>query len=269
MGETERIRALFDQAADLPVAARSAFLDGACRGEPALRAVVEELLAQDARLEGHHEITFLQSPLVVASPSSPPQSSIDEPSIPMSLPRAIGRYRIVRLIGEGGMGSVYEPEEDEPRRTVALKVMRPGSDSVDLRKRFAREASILGRLNHVGIARVYEAGADEDSQLFFAMEFIRGLTLDEHVGRQTNDTRTSLELAARVCDAVQHAHEQGVIHRDLKPANIIVDETGQPKVLDFGVAHATGGGVLGSTAHTRTGQGQRALWVIWVDLRQG
>ena len=86
------------------------------------------------------------------------------------------------------------------------------------------------------------------------MEFIRGLPLDEHVGRHALDTRARLELVARVCDAVQHAHEQGVIHRDLKPANIVIDEAGQPKVLDFGVAHATSGGLLGSVARTRTGQ---------------
>src|SRR5262249_18360224 len=101
---------------------------------------------------------------------------------------------------------------------------------------------------------VYDAGATEDGRLYFAMEFIRGLRLDEHVRRHTLDVRARLGLVARVCDAVQHAHEQGVVHRDLKPANILVDEAGQPKVLDFGVAPAARGGLLGSTAPTRTGQ---------------
>jgi WD40 repeat protein/predicted Ser/Thr protein kinase len=151
------------------------------------------------------------------------------------------------------MGTVYEAEQDDPRRTVALKVMRPGLDSPDHRKRFAQEARILGRLHHAGIAQVYDAGATE-GRLYFAMEFIRGLPLDEHVRRHVPDARARLELVAAVCDAVQHAHEQGIVHRDLKPANILVEDTGQPKVLDFGVAHAAGAGLLGSTAHTRTGQ---------------
>jgi WD40 repeat protein len=152
------------------------------------------------------------------------------------------------------MGTVYEAEQDDPRRTVALKVMRPGLDSPEFRKRFAQEARILARLHHPGIAQVYDAGATEDGQLYFAMEFIRGLPLDAHARRHAPDARARLDLVARACDAVQHAHERGVVHRDLKPANILVDEAGQPKVLDFGVAHATGAGLLGSTAHTRTGQ---------------
>src|SRR5262249_10732495 len=120
--------------------------------------------------------------------------------------------------------------------------------------RLAQEARILGRLHHAGIAQVYDAGATADGRLYFAMELIRGAPLGEYVRRQGLTAPARLELLARVCDAVEHAHQQGVIHRDLKPANILVEETGQPKVLDFGVAHATGGGLLDTTAHTRTGQ---------------
>jgi WD40 repeat protein/predicted Ser/Thr protein kinase len=170
------------------------------------------------------------------------------------MPAAIGRYRVVRRLGEGGMGTVYEAEQDDPRRTVALKVMRPGLDSPELRKRFTQEARILGLLHHAGIAQVYDAGASADGRLYFAMEFIHGRQLGEHVRVRGLPAPARLELVARVCDAVQHAHAQGVIHRDLKPANILVEESGQPKVLDFGVAHATGGGGLDTTAHTRTGQ---------------
>jgi WD40 repeat protein/predicted Ser/Thr protein kinase len=240
----EAVEALFHEAADLSPERRAAFLDEQCAGEPGLRAAVEELLSFDARAQSAPD--FLHSPAAAARALLPPTLG--------DLPASIGRYRVVRRLGEGGMGTVYEAEQDEPRRTVALKVMRPGLDSPDLRKRFAQEARILGRLHHVGIAQVYEAGATEDGRLYFAMEFIRGRPLTEHARRHTADARARLDLAARVCDAVQHAHDQGIIHRDLKPANILVDDTGQPKVLDFGVAHATGAGLLGSSAHTRTGQ---------------
>ncbi len=166
----------------------------------------------------------------------------------------LGGYRVIRRLGEGGMGTVYEAEQDKPRRTLALKLMRPELDSAEHRKRFSREARILSRLHHVGIAEVYDAGVTESGRLYFAMEFIRGLPLNEHARLRLLTLPARLELLARVCDAVQHAHEQGVIHRDLKPANVMVDESGQPKVLDFGVAHAAGAGLLGSSAHTRTGQ---------------
>ena len=152
------------------------------------------------------------------------------------------------------MGTVYEAEQDSPRRPVALKVIRPGFASPALLKRFTHEAQILARLHHPGIAQVYEAGLADDGQPFFAMEFIRGLPLDEYADRHGLDLAARVGLVARVCDAVQHAHDRGVIHRDLKPANILVEETGQPKVLDFGVARATDADLLTAAGLTRTGQ---------------
>ena len=167
------------------------------------------------------------------------------------LPAYIGRYRILRRHGEGGMGTVYEAEQDNPRRTVALKVIRPDLVSAEFLIRFKQEAQILGRLQHTGIAQVYEAGRGEDRQPFFAMEFIRGTPLDEYARRRGLLAAVRLELLARVCDAVQHAHDKGVIHRDLKPGNILVDESGQPKVLDFGVAHVTDADLLTTSAKHR------------------
>ena len=240
----EKVKTLFMQALDLEPHERAAFLDERCAGDLALRVAVDELLQFDAKAQIAPD--FLASPAAVVRASAP---ALGEP-----LPTSIGSYHIIRHVGEGGMGTVYEAEQHGQGRTVALKIMRRGSGSADLRKRFTREGSILGRLSHPGIARVYETGATADGQLYFAMEFIRGLPLDEHVRRHAADARIRLDLVARVCDAVQHAHEQGVVHRDLKPANIMVDEAGQPKVLDFGVALATGGSFLGSTAHTSTGQ---------------
>ncbi len=172
---------------------------------------------------------------------------------PDSLGR-LGHYEVLEVIGQGGMGTVYEAEQDSPRRTVALKVVRPGFASPAIVKRFTHEAQILGRLHHPGIAQVYEAGLADDGQPYFAMEFIHGLPLDEYARRRGLDLTARVGLLARVCDAVQHAHDQGVIHRDLKPANILVEETGQPKVLDFGVARATGADLLTMTGLTQAGQ---------------
>ncbi len=169
-----------------------------------------------------------------------------------------GRYTIVRVLGEGGMGTVYEAEQENPKRTVALKVIRGGSLSPELLRRFEQESQVLGRLQHPGIAQVYEAGTLEDrrgrARPFFAMEFIKGVSLTEFCTRHKLGTRDRLRLIARICDAVYHAHQKGIIHRDLKPANILVDKTGQPKILDFGVARATDSDVQQATMQTDIGQ---------------
>ncbi len=154
-------------------------------------------------------------------------------------PEEIGHYRILRLVGEGGMGSVFLAEQENPHRIVALKVIKPGFVSADLLRRFEQEAHALGRLQHPGIAQIYEAGMADSGfgpQPYFAMEYIAGRTLIEYVEEQHLDVRARLEMMAKVCDAMNHAHQRGIIHRDLKPGNILVDQTGQPKILDFGVA---------------------------------
>lgn len=180
-----------------------------------------------------------------------------EHSSARSLLQQIGRYQIIRKIGEGGMGSVYEAVQEKPRRRVALKVIRFGCASAQALRRFELEANVLGRLQHPGIAQVYEAGtadAGQGPQPFFAMEFIEGGTLRDYVARNRLGIRQRLELMAKICDAVQHAHERGVIHRDLKPGNILVDATGQPKILDFGIARATDSDVQITTMQTDVGQ---------------
>src|SRR6266849_3864326 len=172
------------------------------------------------------------------------------------LPPAIGRYRIIRLIGEGGMGAVYEAEQQQPRRSVALKVIKPGIATGQLIRRFEQESQSLARLHHPGIAQVYEAGTAETAfgtQPYFAMELIQGRGLREYVAAERLGTRVRLELMIKICDAVHHAHQRGIIHRDLKPGNIMVDETGQPKILDFGVARATDSDAQ-ATRHTDLGQ---------------
>lgn len=248
----ERLWALFDQAADLPPAEQQALLEAACADDPGLRTEVERLLASDARLGRPERSAFLRSPLIRAD-AEPPVGAAPSRS-GGALPTHFGRYRLIRLLGEGGMGAVYEAEQDSPRRTVALKVVRPGIAFPSLHKRFLHESQFLGRLHHPGIAQVYEAGLADDGQPYFAMEFIRGLPLDEYARLQALRLRPRVELLARVCDAVQHAHDQGVIHRDLKPANILVEESSQPRVLDFGVARATNVDLLTGAGLTQTGQ---------------
>jgi eukaryotic-like serine/threonine-protein kinase len=173
-----------------------------------------------------------------------------------SVPLTIGRYRIVRLIAEGGMGAVYEAEQEKPHRLVALKLIKSGFATADLRRRFEQEAHVLGRLQHPGIAQIYEAGSVETDfgpQPYFAMELIAGRPLLRAAAERQLDTRARLELVATVCDAVQHAHQRGIVHRDLKPANILVDGAGQAKILDFGVARVSDADAQ-ATRQTTVGQ---------------
>jgi tetratricopeptide (TPR) repeat protein len=176
------------------------------------------------------------------------------PSLSVGSPSQIGGYRILRVIGEGSMGTVYEAEQERPRRIVALKIIKPGLATTPLLRRFEQECQVLGRLQHPGIAQIYEAGtadAGHGLQPYLAMELVRGTRLDEHAAKL--EIRARLDLMARICDAVEHAHQKGVIHRDLKPANILVDQSGQPKILDFGVARVMDSDVQ-LTTHSEMGQ---------------
>ncbi|HEX5044591.1 MAG TPA: serine/threonine-protein kinase [Candidatus Polarisedimenticolaceae bacterium] len=183
------------------------------------------------------------------------------PLPPPSLPRSIGPYRIVRVLGQGGMGVVYEAEQASLGRTVALKVVRAGQFvDEDTLRMFAREADTLARLKHPNIAAIYEAGRTEDGQHFFAMELVRGPMLGDCMGGRPVEDRarlvSRLALFRTICDAVQYAHQRGVIHRDLKPSNIIVtEEWGRPtvKILDFGLARITDSDVAVATRVTEVG----------------
>lgn len=167
-----------------------------------------------------------------------------DPHAPASVPDQLGDYRILSLLGEGGMGLVYEAEQKNPQRRVALKVIRSANAGRLARARFRNEAQALAQLKHPGIAQVIEAATDpRTNDAFFVMEFVDGPTLTAHAAQLALGVRERVALLAQVCDAVQHAHQKGVIHRDLKPANILVEtQPGappQPKVLDFGVAKLT------------------------------
>lgn len=234
----ELLAAIFEHARDLESGARAAYLDDACRDKPELREQVAALLAR------HGRGGVLDEPVR-------PTDVLAEP-----VPKRIGHFRIVEPLGRGGMGVVYRAEQDQPQRQVALKVMHADLVSENLRRRFEFETSVLARLQHPGIAQIYEAGTWDEgggSRPFFAMELVDGVTLDRFIAQAQPAMEARLVLFIAICDAVQHAHRKGVIHRDLKPANILVTGDHAPKILDFGVARATDAD-LQATLYTTPGQ---------------
>jgi serine/threonine protein kinase len=248
--EYQRVSDIFAAACELEDGKRAAFLDEACAGDTQVRARVESMLRSDANGEAFMRDAALNLRGQV-------EEALGEGGPADSIPLQIGRYRIIRKLGDGGMGVVYLAEQDQPRRCVAVKVIRTGFMSRDMLRRFEFEAQVLGQLRHPGIAHIYESGTadtDRGEQSYFAMEYVEGPRLDRYAGENQLDTRQRLKLMALICEAVQHAHQKGVIHRDLKPGNILVDESGQPKVLDFGVARATNADTHIVTMQTNAGQ---------------
>ena len=172
-------------------------------------------------------------------------------------PEHVGPYRIVRVLGEGGMGIVYEAAETGPvRRRVAVKVIRAGLRSDDITARFEAERQALALMDHPGIAKVFNAGETETGDPYFAMELVKGLPIDDFCDTQKLSTEGRLQLFIAVCEAVQHAHQKGVIHRDIKPSNVLVTEQDgrpQPKIIDFGIAKALGLQLTDKTYLTQAG----------------
>ncbi|TVQ50459.1 MAG: serine/threonine protein kinase [Phycisphaerales bacterium] len=253
-----RVDEIFRAAVRLKSDERESFLRERCADDPTLVEDVRALLDEDEA-------------------SSPEGGPLDRPALGASVdlnriaeanrqretvPESIGTFRVIRVLGSGGMGTVYEAEQDEPRRRVALKMIRGQGVSESTRRRFRRETEVLGRLTHPGIAQIYEAGTaaasfaheQTDPMPYFAMELVVGRPIDVYAKAHELDTLARLELIALIADALDYAHGRGVIHRDLKPANLLVAASGKPKILDFGIARATHTDTRAATVQTEVGQ---------------
>jgi len=245
----KQIDTIVGQAMERSRGDRNSFINEACSGDDSLQ---QEVAAIVNACESAGD--FLEQPALAdcfeGAGASPTLAEVP-------IPASVGGYRIQRVLGVGGMGVVYLAEQSRPRRTVALKVIRPGFVTPSVLRRFEHEADVLGRLQHSGIAQIYEVGSADIGggfQPFFAMECIEGESITAFAEMKGLTLRERVNLLALVCDAVHHAHQKGVIHRDLKPANILINAIGQPKVLDFGIARFTDSNATPVTLQTSAGQ---------------
>ncbi|MCH9649439.1 MAG: serine/threonine-protein kinase [Deltaproteobacteria bacterium] len=224
--QAHRVRELFGRVESLPAEERPGFLAKACSDEAVVKEVLALLEAESRAGE------FLQGTPEVNLPPFP-----EEPQ-KLAVGTRVGPYRLLRPLGSGGMSTVYLAvrSDDAYRRRVAIKVLRLSLAGSDARRRFETERQILASLEHPYIARLYDGGTTEEGLPFLAMEYVEGVPLDRHCEQEGLDLRQRLELFRKVCEAVQAAHGNLVVHRDLKPSNIFVTATGEPKLLDFGIA---------------------------------
>ncbi len=226
--------AVFTEALRLPADERAAFVEQACGGDEELRQKVHGLL------DAHHQVGDFLEHSIQGSPSQPkPGHSPGEQA-----GDRIGHFKLLQQIGEGGCGIVFMAEQEEPvRRRVALKIIKPGMDTRNVIARFEAERQALALMDHPNIAKIFHAGATESGRPYFVMELVRGIKITDYCDQHSLTTRERLELFVQVCQAVQHAHQKGVIHRDIKPSNILVTTTSEdaalPVVIDFGIAKAT------------------------------
>jgi serine/threonine protein kinase/WD40 repeat protein len=239
-----------------PPAARQAHLDAACRGNQELRLRVEALLKAHGDAGG-----FLEPPIdpkVTGAFTPMPGASEVPVSRAEHAGERIGPYKLLQLLGEGGMGSVWAAEQSEPvKRRVALKVIKAGMDSTHVLRRFEAERQALALMEHQNIAKVLDAGTTPQGRPYFAMELIKGIPITKFCDQVRLTLRERLELLIPVCLAVQHAHQKGIIHRDLKPSNVLIalfDGKPVPKIIDFGVAKATSQRLTEQTMYTEIGQ---------------
>ena len=247
--EHMKLEELFTAALQQPTPeARTAYLDGACGRDSALRGQVQELIIAHDEADSFLEAPANELDVTVETRGKPKQE----------IERQIGPYRILQEIGEGGFGIVYMAEQEKPvRRQVALKVIKLGMDTRAVIARFEAERQALAQMDHPNIARVLDAGATEGGRPYFVMELIRGMPITAYCNQNKLDLRKRLDLFLQVCYAVHHAHQKGIIHRDIKPSNILVtmhDDAPTPKVIDFGIAKATSQRLTDKTLFTELRQ---------------
>src|SRR3954467_9239074 len=253
--DSPRLKTIFSEAlARQGGPERAAYLDEACRGDAGLRAQVETLLNDHERIGRFLGTAAGAIPSAGHGPEDLGDGDIAGAETPDTRrpagPRpgaegpgaTIGPYKLLQEIGEGGMGTVYMAEQTRPvRRKVALKVIKPGMDPTQVIARFEAERQALALMDHVNIARVLDAGATESGLPYFVMELVHGVPITRYCDDNRLTPRERLELFVPVCQAIQHAHQKGIIHRDVKPSNVLVtlyDGKPVPKVIDFGVAKA-------------------------------
>jgi serine/threonine protein kinase len=232
--EADRQIEIFTKALELPLEDRQAYLEQACAGDAELRREVEELIAVNQRSKGFME----DSPWGLETDKARVTQIGEQPG------NRIDRYKLLQQIGEGGFGIVFMAEQDQPiKRRVALKIIKPGLDTKNVIARFEAERQALALMDHPNIAKVLDAGATASGRPYFVMELIRGVKITEYCDNNSLSLEERLKLFIQVCNAIQHAHQKGIIHRDIKPSNILVTKTveGQalPVVIDFGIAKAT------------------------------
>jgi WD40 repeat protein len=233
--------------------ARRVLLERECANDPDLRRRLDVLLAAH-----DHPVSALERPLAgPGRPATPVGTAAHTPSAETVGVVVAGRYKLLEAIGEGGMGQVWVADQLEPlRRRVALKVIKPGMDSRPILARFEAERQALAMMHHPNIAKVLDAGTTEDGRPFFVMELVKGTPITEFCDTRRLTARERLELFVPVCQAIQHAHQKGVIHRDIKPSNVLVelyDDHAVPKVIDFGIAKAVGQRLTEKTLYTGFG----------------
>jgi serine/threonine protein kinase len=238
-----------------PPTAKSLFLAAIQLPPDAWPDFVRERCGDDADLR-----RLLDAHREAATRAADPADTVGYPAAvdPDGPGAAIGPYTLREKIGEGGMGVVFVADQTEPvKRRVALKVIKPGMDSRQVVARFEQERQALALMDHPNIARVFDGGTTREGRPYFVMELVRGLPVTDYCDKAKLPTADRLRLFARVCRAVQHAHQKGVIHRDIKPSNVLVtliDGEPVPKVIDFGIAKATGGALTDHTVYTRFAQ---------------
>jgi eukaryotic-like serine/threonine-protein kinase len=241
---------IFDAVLKFSAAERPAYLAGACGGNAALRQRVEDLLRA-------HEALQRLLPQPPPDPNSTVKIDIAATAYE-AVGQTLGRYKLLENIGEGGCGVVYVAEQTQPvRRRVALKVIKLGMDTKAVVARFEAERQALAMMDHPNIARVLDAGTTEKGRPYFVMELVRGVRITDYCDQANLSTKERLDLFIKVCQAIQHAHQKGIIHRDIKPSNILVtlhDGVPVPKVIDFGIAKAMEGRLTDATVYTQLDQ---------------